>query len=217
MRAHVLLIGAPALFLVAQAHVLGNNLPARPASVDAAFLKRQGVAYPGNLTRAFRIIDQGGKHLLVLSRRAGPSIATTDRTRIEHIELAATYLTRAANSWKRAWIIRDGTDCPELDPEGDFFANDIHFTDLNRDGRVEVTVAYHLFCGGGVDPRAVKVILRDGSTKLAIRGESELRFPGQPSIGGEHKHDKALFDPTNAAFKRHLDAVWGKVSIERRP
>lgn len=62
---------------------------------------------------------------------------------------------------------------------GDFFTADVGFTDLNLDGVAEVTVPYRLFCGGGVDPYTVKVILRDGTTKLAIRRESLVRYPGQ--------------------------------------
>ena len=59
------------------------------------------------------------------------------------------------------------------------------FTDVNGDGRVEATVAYHMFCGGGIDTHTVKVILREGATKLAIRGESTAIYPGQEPFGGE--------------------------------
>jgi hypothetical protein len=97
-----------------------------------------------------------------------------------------------------------------------FFAADVSFTDLNSDGRTEVTVPCHLFGGGGVDPHTVKVILREGSTKLAIRGASLMRHPGQQPFGGEHRHDKALLAPERAAYRKHMDAVWRKVSDDFR-
>jgi hypothetical protein len=196
----------------------GEHPGPQSAAVDSAYLKNQGIPIIGQMVHAHKLKDLGGEHILALSRRDGLSMASPNRARIERIELLAAYHTRDHKGrWKQQWSIRDSTDCPGLDSEGDFFAGDVQFTDLNRDGIMEVTVPYHLFCGGGVDPRTVKVILRDGSTKLAIRGESELRFPGQPPIGGKHRHDKALLDPANSAFKRHLNAVWRKVSVERRP
>ena len=80
-------------------------------------------------------------------------------------------------------------------------------------------MSYRLFCGGGVGPYTVKVILRDGTTKLAIRGESLVRIKGQAPFGGGHQYDKALLDPVNAAnaaYKQHLDRVWRTVSQDNR-
>lgn len=89
------------------------------------------------------------------------------------------------------------------------------FTDIDEDGRLEVTVPYRMFCGGGIEPATLKVILRQGERKLAIRGQQAIRFPRQ-TFGGEQTHDEALLAPRNAAFKRHLEAVWDKVSVDDR-
>ncbi|WP_373999828.1 M949_RS01915 family surface polysaccharide biosynthesis protein [Duganella sp. 1411] len=103
-----------------------------------------------------------------------------------------------------------------MDADASFFPAALTFTDLNHDGRMKVTVSYRTFCSGGVDPYTVKVILRDGATKLAIRGESLVRFPGQPPFGGTHQHDKALLSPAYAAYKQHLDQIWKVVSADNR-
>ena len=83
-----------------------------------------------------------------------------------------------------------------------------------EDGRVEVSVPYHMFCGG-VDTHTVKVILREGATKLAIRGESTMLYPGQAPFGGVRQYDKALLQPVRAAYKKHMDRIWQEVSVFR--
>ena len=152
------------------------------------------------------MVDTAGEHVLILSHKH-------DR---DTIQLNATYFARGQTGWRQEWIIRDGVDCAGLDADASFFPAAVTFTDLNHDGRVEVTVSYRTFCGGGVDPYTVKVILRDGATKLAIRGESLVRFRGQPPFGGTHQYDKALLSPAYAAYKQHLDQIWKVVSVDNR-
>ncbi len=174
--------------------------------VDANFLATQHIAVQGDLVSAQRVTDKAGEHVLVLSRKQATGA----------FKLNASYFTRGPTGWKQEWDIRDGVNCPGLDSDASFFPAATSFTDLNHNGRMEVTVSYRTFCGGGVDPYAIKVILRDGATKLAIRGESLVRFPGQPPFGGEHQHDRALLSLAYAAYKQHMDQVWQRVSADNR-
>jgi hypothetical protein len=73
----------------------------------------------------------------------------------------------------------------------------------------------HRFCGGGIEPHTVKVILREAATKLAIRGKSNMLYPGQEPFGGEHEYDKALLQPNRTAYKQHMDRIWREVSVFR--
>lgn len=189
----------------------------KPVAVDARYLASQSIRVDGKLAGAWRVSDMDGEHVLVLARKAGPSLADPNSGRVENIELAARFHRRVQpGTWREEWAIRDGSDCPGLDVAASFHAADVAFTDLNRDGRVEVTVPYRLFCGGGVDPHIVKVILREGSTKLAIRGQSLLRVPGQAPLGGDYRHDKALLAPERAAYRAHMEAIWRTVSDDAR-
>lgn len=205
-----------ALVLLSSTACGADSRPSGPEKLDMAWLQSQGISVPAKLVSAQRVSDNTGEHVLVLARKnaASPSRPTAGRS--EYIELTAVYYQRTATApWRQEWTIRDFTDCPGLDSAGDFFVNAIAFTDLNGDGRLEVTVPYHLFCGGGIEPRTVKVILRDGATKLAIRGESIIRLPGQEPFGGEHQYDKALLQPDRAKYKAHLDSVWKLVAAEQ--
>jgi len=185
---------------------------AAPVAVDAAWLAANHVPATKGVVASRRMVDAAGEHVLVLSRLTGPSPSSPNSGRIEHIELKADYYARAGTGWQREWAVRDFVDCPGLDSAAAFDADAIAFTDLNGDGRAEVTIAYRLFCGGGIESQTVKVILRDGATKLAIRGESVVRLPGQAPFGGEHRYDAALLQPERRAFKGHLERIWQSVA-----
>lgn len=184
--------------------------------VHASDLAARGIAIPGTPVLARHFTDREGEHLLVLTRKAGPSPRAPSSGRIEHIALLAALHTRGADgTWKQSWTIRDANDCPGLDGDADFFAREVRFSDIDRDGRIEVTVPYRMFCGGGIEPATIKLILRQGSLKFAIRGEAQVRVPSG-AFGGEYKYDKALLDPRNADFKQHLDGMWKRIYIDDR-
>jgi hypothetical protein len=185
-------------------------------TVDAAYLSAQHIPSAGNLVAAQRVLDQDGEHVLVLTRKAGPSPAAPQSGRVEHIELDAVYYAKQGGAWKPAWTVHDFVDCPGLDAAAEFFTSAVSVTDINGDGKAEVTVPYKLLCGGGIDPYTVKVILREGQLKLAIRGESDLKLPGQEPMPGARQYDKALQTQRYSAYKKHMDQVWRTVSPDLR-
>lgn len=180
--------------------------------MDAAFLASVGIKPTGTLAAARQVQDAGGRHVLVLTSTVGPSRHQPDASE-GRIDLRASYYDEQPSGWQEAWTIKDFVDCPEVDMVGKFLPKGLGVTDLDRDGVAEVTVPYFTFCGGGVDPGVLKVILRQGGTKFALRGENEIRLKGQPQDGGRYTPDKDLLLPANAVFKRHLDKVWQQVKV----
>lgn len=138
------------------------SLP-QPVPVDKTWLANEHIVSSGTVVSAQRIRDKHGDHTLVLSRRAGPSPSNPNAKRIEHIELDAVFYRRAGARWKADWAIHDLVDCPDLDSSADFFLGAVTFTDLNDDGRVEVTVPYHRWryfrMGLPLDPKAIYALL----------------------------------------------------------
>ncbi|MGW8391026.1 M949_RS01915 family surface polysaccharide biosynthesis protein [Pseudoduganella sp. HUAS MS19] len=181
------------------------------ATIPASEIARLQVETKGKVVLGKKVQDSLGEHILLLTEKSTAS----QNGRVEHIELVATYFDQAAGKWSPSWTIKDGVDCPGLDSAASFFADATTVTDLDKDGKAEVTVAYKTFCGGGIDPSVVKVILRQGKQKYAIRGESLIKFKGQDPMGGTNKPDKALQESDKAVFKRHMDKVWQQVYIER--
>jgi len=65
--------------------------------------------------------------------------------------------------------------------------------------------------------KLVKVILREGASKLAVRGELEMyQQGGRPAIEGKKQYDPALLQPANNAYKNQLDAVWASIRMLRK-
>lgn len=181
------------------------------ANIPAADVGRLQLETNGKVVLAKKVHDAIGEHVLLLTEKSIPS----PNGRIERIELVATYFDQAGGKWSPGWTVKDGVDCPGLDSAASFFPDATTITDLDKDGKAEVTVAYKTFCGGGIDPSVVKVILRQGKQKFAIRGESLIKYKGQEPMGGTNKPDKALLDSDKAVFKRHMDKVWQQVYVER--
>lgn len=218
-KVRILTVVLGACLLAAACGSKAGEMFAKTRRVNAKQLLAERIHVEGRLGAAFRIADRDGSHILVLSVKLGPSPAAPGSGRIERVDLFADYYRRLSSGrWQREWTIRDMSDCPGLDVDGDFFIPQVQFTDLNRDGRAEVTVPYRLFCGGSVAPSTVKVILREGVSKLAIRGESlvRVRQPGVEAFGGERKLDAALHNPERALYKQHMTSVWDKVVVEER-
>lgn len=181
------------------------------STLSATDISRLNIEINGKLVLGKKVHDALGEHVLLLTEQA----ATSPNGRIEHIQLVATYYDQAVGNWSPGWTINDGVDCPGLDSAAAFFADATTITDLDKDGNAEVTVAYKTFCGGGIDSSTVKVILRQGKQKFAIRGESLVQFKGQLPFGGTSKPDKALLDKDKSVFKHHMERVWQQVYVER--
>ena len=187
-----------------------NTQAATPAATIASgvatprTLEQEQIAYKGKLVKAYAFADKGGPHLLVLSQH-------------KPAQLRAQLFKKDAGRWKEEWAIRDAVDChPDMDVKASFFADAVTFTDVDGNGQAEVTVAYKMFCGGGVDPSVLKVIMRQGAQKLAMRGTTRIVGPkNEPAYGGEAVYDNALALAKNQMYKAHIDAVRRKVVVER--
>lgn len=205
-----------------------SSLPAIAASTDIQTLKigkgelrKEHIAFNGELVAAVSVEDIKGTHILVLTSISGPSRQQASNNRKERIDLRASYYSKvrgtAAGPWTEEWNVKDNVDCPGLDSSASFFASHVTVTDLNGDGLAEVTVPYKMFCGGGVDSDTIKIIMRQGREKYALRGESLIQIPGQESFGGDYKIDAALSLPPNAAYQQHLLKVWKQVYVRKYP
>lgn len=197
-----------ALLVWSPLHAAPAAVTARPA--DKAQLVKAGIAVAGNLVRAWHIADGAGDHLLVLSSKTGPSHQQPEEADAR-TDLVAGYYSRSASRWVREWAIMDGVDCPVLDHHALFFPGQVTITDLDNNGLAEVTVAYKMFCGGGIDDDDLKVIMRQGDQKFAMRGKTRAVMPSGETSGGEAVYDKLLSQPAYAVFKRHIEGVRAKV------
>lgn len=190
--------------------------PLAPEGVGAEFVAKANIRLDGKFQSGLRFSDKAGDHLLVLSAKDYPSRQGGERDRIDSHQLSATlYRLDSKGAWKRQWLIRDGVVCPDLDSEATFLREGLTITDLDDDHVAEVTIPYRTFCGGGVDTKNLRVVLRTGPLKFSIRGQSTLLIPGQAPIGGEHQQDAALAQPQYRPYREHLERIWLLVSAEK--
>lgn len=164
--------------------------------------------------KAFTVSDKGGEHLLIFAHLTSPSKTAQRSARNERTDFSAVYYTRIGEQWTSRWAIRDCIECPGLDHTAQFFTEHVTVTDLNADGSAEVTVAYKLFCGGGIDSSILKIIMRDGDKKCAMCGTTIVKVPGTESFCGKAVYDKSLQNAENAAFRKHLSSVRARVVTE---
>ena len=148
--------------------IAANEIQATPINIKD--LQQVKVRLAAPLVKGVTFKDVQGKHLLLLTKRSGPSKSMTDPHREERHELKAIQFAKTAKGWVEEWVITDHVDCPSLDSEANFYLDQVSITDVNKDGHAEVSVPYNLFCGGGVDPRIIKIVMRTKRQKFALRG-----------------------------------------------
>jgi len=188
----------------------------RTYAISDEELVARGLPVPANFTYVRRVVDGQGEHVLELQREEKESDSNPGSGRFEFTRLKATYFTKVGRGWIKEWTVMDYVDCPDMDVDADFFYKAITVTDLNRDGVAEVSLPYHLFCGTGVDAHSVKVIMREGVLKYAVRGEADVvRQRGIRSTFGTRVFDKSLDAANLVSYKYHLDKVW-TAALENR-
>lgn len=149
--------------------------------------------------------DKLGTHSLVLTRDSSKSPDGSGKVTLQ----ARQYVT-AAPKWKLEWTINDKLICHGLDSDADFILQLVSVSDLDSNGIKETTVAYHLACLGGLDPKPTKAILRQGKSKYAVRGESLVKTDGGIPSGGTFTPDSSL--EKAPAFKEHLISTWKRAA-----
>lgn len=170
-----------------------------------------------NVVRAFfgdGFTDKNGEHALLLTREETPSRLEPGSSRLERQFLKAELFVRDGNSAKSVWKIQEENDCPTLDSEAVFFTKFVSVTDLDGNGEIEVIVPYRVMCAGDVSPKSIKVILRQGKQKLALRGNSRIVVGGE-GYGGDYVLDEALNRPENKVFRDKILKIWKSVFMEK--
>lgn len=154
----------------------------------------QALENPDHVIHAFRFTDQHGDNTAVFLREVTHEENPTDETIIDRISLNVLIEHPSASQTEEAgrWQHSAEIECDGVDIEADFFPDTFSVTDLDGNGTAELTFAYHRFCGGGVDPRHVTVVLLEGENSYVLQGETLVQVGTDPAFGGEFTMDDAL-------------------------
>lgn len=213
---------------------------------------------PGELQEAWRWPDANGENLLVVFRiasaappppvAAAPPAGPYDFSELQPpaglvrmAQLSAWQYVRPPGSaaYHELWHLRDFVvNCP-LDLTLRLRPGSTAITDLDHNGRSETTLVYALACRSGAGSATLKLILRAGAAKYALRGTTvraddpdpaRRRPPARPCCldqlgparrqtgapGGYYKTE-AGFRGAPPAFLRFARQHWRKFSVEQGP
>ncbi|MBX0292738.1 hypothetical protein K3G63_19995 [Hymenobacter sp. HSC-4F20] len=136
---------------------------------------------PGTLLEARQWPDGNGENLLVVTRRGPLPEKTTQYTDEEsYVELFARQYVRRAGQWKELWRLQDAIrNCP-FDMWLGTLPGSTQITDLDQDGQTETTLVYQLTCRSDVSPDNLKLIIREGKNKYALRGQNVVQYDSVP-------------------------------------
>lgn len=178
--------------------MLALALSAAPSSTLGEWTTKKDVR-----SRELRFTDSAGEHVVTFSLTSRARGDTKSR------DLLVTHLAGKQEVWRAKDFV---TDC-EFDLELDLLEGSIEVTDLDGDGAAEVSFLYRLGCRSDVSPLTVKLLMYEGATKYALRGDSRERVGENEFMGGEFRADPA-FD--NApAFLAHAKARWKSLVLAR--
>lgn len=156
---------------------------ARPIMPDKVPLAQipANLRLPGKLLEAWRWPDANGENLLVIFRSGPFAEKTTKYTDEEaYVELFARQYVRRTDTWQELWRLQDAVrNCP-FDMWLGPLPGATSVTDLDKDGQSETTLIYALTCRSDVSPSNLKLVMREGAAKYALRGQTVVAYDSVP-------------------------------------
>jgi hypothetical protein len=125
----------------------------------------------GKLLEAKQWVDANGQNLLLVLRTPERTMPSKDMDEVRQAELHIRQYVRHNSIYLELWRLQDAVrECP-VDLTLDPLPGATSITDLDNDGQTETTVLYRLACRGDVSPAQLKLIMREGKAKYALRGQ----------------------------------------------
>ncbi|MCR5887785.1 hypothetical protein LRS06_08340 [Hymenobacter sp. J193] len=169
-----------------------------------------GIRQPGQVLEMKRWRDATGQQLLIVTRtppkddyKPGDRSLEGDILEDGDIRLyAATawlhirQYRRVGESWQEVWRMQDVMDKCSWDRWIGTLPNSTSITDLDKDGLTETTVVYMISCRSDVSPSALKLIMREGPRKYALRGQTVVQYDSIP-VGQRAPDNPCCLDSIN--------------------
>jgi hypothetical protein len=161
-----------------------------PQAVAAADLPA-AQRLPGQLQEAWRWTDQRGENLLVVFRTETapkpltprPADEAPDPEELERTArlTARQYVRPTGGRYTELWRLQDQvTNCP-MDITLRLRRHSTLITDLDHNGQTETTLMYALACRSSVEAAELKLVLREGAAKYALRGYTTVQYDSVPA------------------------------------
>jgi hypothetical protein len=167
------------------------------------------VRYSGKIIAGARWNDKNGVNILLITETPEKGQSGDNRMK----ELFGYHYVTGGGETKLLWKINDFVkDCP-VDLTLKYIDGSLLVTDLDINGIAETSFLYRMSCKGDVSPDDMKLLMHEGKTKYAIRGQMKLTIKGEGTYGGEMKIDPS-FDKAPDEFLDFAKERWNKYMEE---
>lgn len=174
------------------------------------------IKYKGNIVAGAKWSDKNGDNYVIITETDIKNY-THDGNDVISKEILSYCYSVTGNKSQLVWDIVDFIkDCP-LDMRVEYIPNSLSITDLNNNGIGESTFLYALGCKGDVSPDDLKLMMHEGNSKYALRGETKIEYEvdGKTfSDGGDYKPDTS-FNSAPAGFLDYAKQQWNKFYIQK--
>lgn len=152
----------------------------------------QTVTFMGKLVEGWKWKDKSGENFLLLTKTTEYPVKSKEFNEdARSSDIYAYQFVKSDTGYTIVWKLTDYVkECP-FDITLDFFRGSVFITDLDADSIAEATIIYKLSCRSDVSPDYMKLIMREGVSKYALRG-----FMCDPG-NGEQKQACVSLDSLN--------------------
>lgn len=166
----------------------------------------KSIDFRGTVVECLKWTDKLGDNLLIQS--VSGHIPINDEEDEDKWELYVYLFRKEVNetSYKKIWKIYDYNLCFGVDWYAGFIPHATTITDIDKNGIAEISIPYVLICRGGMDPGTMKIIMYEGDTKYAIRGETMISCNSNNPYGGDYTLTDNLKE--KLAFRNFLIKRW---------
>lgn len=172
----------------------------------------KSIKYTGKIIDAVSWKDDLGDNYVITTETG--VLADNDDGGSRKAALYAYHYLTSGDSLKQTWRVYDYVDeCP-VDIIASFIKKTFAVTDLDKNGKAEVWLMYHIVCRGDVSPAEMKIIMYEGEKKHAMRGENKVQLSPKEVYGGNYSFDDA-FKKAAPEFRKYAEALWKKNLLEK--
>ncbi|HEY3250466.1 MAG TPA: hypothetical protein VGK25_05055 [Ignavibacteria bacterium] len=191
-----------------------NNEQTKPALINVEYgiskLPTGLSGYEGKIMAMAKWEDKLGANVVFITETSEKYSGDDNR----HKELYGYHYITSDDANKLLWKINDFIkDCP-VDITIKYIDESLSITDLDNNGIGESSFLYRMSCKGDVSPDAMKLLMHEGETKYAIRGEMKLEVKGEGTYGGKMEIDPS-FDKAPGEFLEFARSQWNKYKDEK--
>jgi len=172
----------------------------------------KNIRYLGKPVQSIKYEDNTGSYLALTTQTGEQPQKSDDEFKQAHL-YGYVYQLKDRGAPVLVWQLHDMvTDC-NLDLVTNFIKGSLTITDLDKNGKAEVWVAYRLSCRGDVSPSDLKIIMHEGTTKYAKRGIGKIK------VGNAIQHDGGVitsdeFKKATVEFKQYAGKLWNQYVLE---